>query len=141
MRRLLFGVAIAAAVLVLPITAGAGGPATDGAPTAGIDTGSALVLLNGEPLSTYVKTRPAPGKKIDFASKSTKSYRAQLSAFRNEFKQWLHANRAKSERHRRVRSGPERRRREAERGEPWNASFGTDGAERGLSGSLHASGP
>ena len=92
MRRLLFGVAIAAAVLVLPITAGAGGPATDGAPTAGIDTGFALVLLNGEPLSTYVKTRPAPGKKIDFASKSTKSYRAQLSAFRNEFKQWLHAN-------------------------------------------------
>nr|MBA3298046.1 S8 family serine peptidase [Acidobacteriota bacterium] len=92
MRRLTFGVAVLAAVLTLPLAAGAGGPATDGAPTAGIDTGSAIVLLNGEPLSTYVKTKPAPGKKVDFSSNTVKSYRAQLSALRNDFKQWLRAN-------------------------------------------------
>jgi len=57
-----------------------------------VDTGSALVQLNGDPLSTYVKTKPAQGKKIDFSSDTVKSYRAQLSALRNDFKQWLKAN-------------------------------------------------
>ncbi|HSO02322.1 MAG TPA: hypothetical protein VLS46_07320, partial [Gaiellaceae bacterium] len=61
MRRLLFGAAVAAAVLVLPITAGAGGPASDGGSAATIDEGSALVLLDGAPLATYEKTRPAKG--------------------------------------------------------------------------------
>jgi minor extracellular serine protease Vpr len=92
MRRLLIGVAFAAVVLVLPITAGAGGPATDGGAAATIDTGSALVILNGAPLATYEKTRPAKGKKIDFSSSTVKSYRAQLSALRNDFKRWLRAN-------------------------------------------------
>lgn len=96
MRRLFFGAAVAAVVLVLPLAAGAGGPATDGAPTAGIDTGSALVLLNGEPLSTYVKTKPAAGKKIDFSSDTVKSYRAQLVALRNDYKEWLRANAPKA---------------------------------------------
>jgi hypothetical protein len=50
------------------------------------------VQLNGDPLSTYVKTKPAPGKKIDFSSDTVKSYRAQLSALRNDLKQWLRAN-------------------------------------------------
>ena len=44
------------------------------------DTSSALVQLNGAPLSTYVKTKPAKGKKIDFGNTNVKSYRAQLSA-------------------------------------------------------------
>jgi len=57
-----------------------------------VDATSAIVQLNGDPLSTYVKTKPAPGKKIDFSSNTTKSYRAQLSALRNDFKQWLKAN-------------------------------------------------
>jgi minor extracellular serine protease Vpr len=93
MKRLLPGVVIAALVLVLPITAGAGGPATDGgAAAASIDQGSALVLLNGEPLATYEKTRPPAGKKIDFSSNTVKSYRAQLSALRNDFKRWLRKN-------------------------------------------------
>ena len=92
MRRLLLGVVVAAVVLVLPITAGAGGPATDGGAAATIDTGSALVILNGAPLATYEKTRPAKGKKIDFSSSTVKSYRAQLSALRNDFKRWLRAN-------------------------------------------------
>jgi len=56
------------------------------------DTSSALVQLNGDPLSTYVRTKPAQGKKIDFNSNTVKSYRAQLSALRNDYKQWLKAN-------------------------------------------------
>jgi len=66
---------------------------TDGAtaikPSA--DTSVALVQLNMDPLSTYVKTKPTQGKKIDLNSNTTKSYRAQLSAYRNQFKQWLQA--------------------------------------------------
>lgn len=60
------------------------------------DQGSALVQLKGDPLSTYVKTKPPKGKKIDFDNSAVKSYRAQLSAFRNDFKQWLRANAPKA---------------------------------------------
>jgi minor extracellular serine protease Vpr len=56
------------------------------------DTSSALVQLNGDPLSTYTRTKPPQGKKIDFYSNTTKSYRAQLSALRNDYKAWLKAN-------------------------------------------------
>jgi minor extracellular serine protease Vpr len=56
------------------------------------DKSSALVQLNAEPLSTDVKTRPPHGKKIDFDSNTVKSYRAQLSALRNDYKAWLRAN-------------------------------------------------
>ncbi len=63
----------------------------------------ALVQLKGEPLATYVKTKPAHGKKIDFNSNTVKSYRAQLSALRNDFKQWLRANAPEGKGHRRVR--------------------------------------
>src|SRR5438067_9398966 len=59
---------------------------------AGIDQGTALVQLVGDPLSTSSKTKPPPGKKIDFSSDSVKAYRAQLSAQRNDFKAWLKAN-------------------------------------------------
>ncbi len=55
----------------------------------GYTTQYALVQLKGAPLSTYVKTKPAPGKKINFNSTTVKSYRAQLAARRNEFKSWL----------------------------------------------------
>jgi len=57
-----------------------------------MDTGSALVQLDGEPLATDIKTKPPHGKKIDFDSSTVKSYRAQLSALRNSFKTWLRAN-------------------------------------------------
>ncbi|HYR00416.1 MAG TPA: S8 family serine peptidase [Casimicrobiaceae bacterium] len=60
------------------------------------DRDYALVQLNGEPLATYSKTKPGPGKKIDFDSSTVKSYRAQLSALRNDFKQWLRANAPKA---------------------------------------------
>ena len=68
-------------------------PSDDAATTrAAQDTSSALVQLNGDPLSTYTKTKPAQGKKIDFNSNTVKSYRAQLSALRNDYKAWLRAN-------------------------------------------------
>ena len=56
------------------------------------DNGFALVQLAGEPLSTDVKTKPPQGKKIDFDQSSVKSYRAQLSKLRNDFKAWLRVN-------------------------------------------------
>jgi subtilisin family serine protease len=56
------------------------------------DTSAALVQFNGDPLATYVKTKPAKGKKIDFSSNTVKAYRAQLSALRNDYKAWLRAN-------------------------------------------------
>lgn len=85
------------AVLFVPAATGASNGNTDGG-TAGprVDKSSALVQLNGDPLSTYVKTKPAPGKKIDFGNTTVKSYRAQLSALRNDFKSWLHANAPKA---------------------------------------------
>ena len=87
--------ALVALVLTIAVSgATAGGPGVSDLGTTGptVDTSSAIVQLNGDPLSTYVKTKPAPGKKIDFSSNTTKSYRAQLSALRNDFKQWLRAN-------------------------------------------------
>ena len=56
------------------------------------DNDYALVQLNGEPLATYVKTKPPAGKKIDFDQSTVKAYRAQLSALRNDYKAWLRAN-------------------------------------------------
>src|ERR1051325_10372717 len=62
-----------------------------------VDPGSALVQLQGAPLSTSDSTKPRQGKKIDFKSEVVKSYRAQLGALRNDFKAWLrvHAPNAK----------------------------------------------
>jgi minor extracellular serine protease Vpr len=57
-----------------------------------VDNAYALVQLKGAPLSTDAKTKPAPGKKIDFNNSAVKSYRALLSAQRNDFKQWLQTN-------------------------------------------------
>jgi len=57
-----------------------------------VDTSSVIVQLKGDPLSTSVQTKPAPGKKINFNSNTVKSYRAQLAKFRNDFKNWLQAN-------------------------------------------------
>jgi minor extracellular serine protease Vpr len=92
----LSGALVALVVLVLTVAvagATAGGPATDGGSAApASDTGSAIVQLAGDPLSTYVKTKPPRGKKIDFSSSTVKNYRAQLASLRNDFKQWLRAN-------------------------------------------------
>jgi minor extracellular serine protease Vpr len=92
-------VAMATLAAAGPALSAAGGKnAADGATTsaATVDVEYALVQLNGEPLSTYVKTKPGPGKKIDFNNTTTKSYRAKLSALRNEFKKWLQVNAPKA---------------------------------------------
>src|SRR6266511_4632944 len=91
------GALVAVVALALTIAAAGalagGGTVSDlGSTAPSVDTSSAIVQLNGDPLSTYVKTKPAPGKKIDFSNSTTKSYRAQLLALRNDFKQWLKAN-------------------------------------------------
>lgn len=82
--------------VVAPSTATASG--NDGAPSpnASVDTGRALVQLMGDPLSTSVKTHPARSKKIDFGGTQVRAYRAELSARRNAFKQWLRANAPKA---------------------------------------------
>lgn len=103
MRRLRSSLAlfvIASIALTGPMSAARGGERiTDGATTSAVtvDTAYALVQLNGEPLSTYVKTKPGPGKKIDFTKATTKAYRAQLSALRNDFKKWLLVNAPKAQ--------------------------------------------
>ena len=104
MSRLRTAIALAAiAALVMSVPVGAAGPvqrsavstdSTVARPT--VDRAYALVQLKGEPLATYVKTKPAPGKKIDLASSTTKAYRAQLSALRNDFKKWLSVNAPKA---------------------------------------------
>ena len=57
-----------------------------------VDTSSVIVQLKGDPLSTYSGTKPAQGRKIDFNSNAVRSYRAQLNAGRNAFKQWLRSH-------------------------------------------------
>jgi subtilisin family serine protease len=93
-RRTAIALSVAAAIAVLA-SGGAVAATSDATSTKAAqtqDTSRALVILNGDPLSTYVRTKPANGKKIDFTSNTTKSYRAQLSALRNDYKKWLQAN-------------------------------------------------
>ena len=94
------GALVFAAAAQCSLALGAGNGGGGNAPTSStdtfsqgpsVDTSSAIVVLKGDPLSTYSATKPARGKKIDFNSNAVNSYRAQLSAERNNFKQWLHA--------------------------------------------------
>ena len=62
------------------------------ATAASVDSTSALVRLVGDPLASSPRTKPAPGKKIDFTSTAVRSERARLSALRNDFKAWLRTN-------------------------------------------------
>jgi minor extracellular serine protease Vpr len=89
---LLLGVLLAAAMLVAIATAGTRADSDGGAAAPTVDQSSAIVELKGEPLATSDKTAPTRGKKLDLASSAAKSYRAQLSAVRNDFKQWLRQN-------------------------------------------------
>ena len=57
-----------------------------------VDTSTVIVQLKADPLSTYSATKPAAGRKIDFKNSAVRSYRAQLSAGRNDFRKWLQAN-------------------------------------------------
>ncbi len=121
--RTLIVAVVLAAIIIVPVaasptnaTGGSGGGGifipfiTGGATTAStsisaggqpgnrpqVDNQTALVELKGDPLSTSVKTHPAPGKKIDFNNSAVKSYRAQLAALRNDFKAWLRLNAPKA---------------------------------------------
>src|SRR5438552_8911110 len=94
--------AIAAVLLILgaamfSIAATGGGGSASGKPSAStdnyqkgpaVDKSSVIVQLKGDPVSKF-SSKSAPGKKIDFNNNNVKSYRAQLSAQRNAFKQWL----------------------------------------------------
>jgi minor extracellular serine protease Vpr len=97
-RRPRFALAAAlVATLLLVAPAGAASPSSDSTavrPT--VDKSVALVQLKGEPVTTSAKTKPTNGKKVNLDSTTTKAYRAQLSALRNEFKQWLSANAPKA---------------------------------------------
>ncbi|HET7825612.1 MAG TPA: S8 family serine peptidase, partial [Anaeromyxobacter sp.] len=95
------------AILAVAAAACSGGSSTETSRSAGrasdapntgptVDTGSAIVQLKGDPLSTDARTKPPQGKKIDFSSTAVKSRRAILSALRNDFKQWLKANAPKA---------------------------------------------
>jgi minor extracellular serine protease Vpr len=97
------------ALSIIAVGAGKGGGGGGGSATTGpnvnadnfttgptVDTSSVIVQLKGDPLSTDSATKPAPGKKIDFNSNTVKSYRAQLAALRNDFKNWLQANAPKA---------------------------------------------
>src|SRR6266404_3435458 len=57
-----------------------------------VDNTTAIVQLQGDPISTNPSTKPPHGRKIDFNGQAVRSYRAQLNARRNEFKRWLRAN-------------------------------------------------
>jgi subtilisin family serine protease len=86
---------VAALLLVAPV--GAASPSSDSTavrPT--VDKSVALVQLKGEPVTTSAKTKPTNGKKVNLDSTTTKAYRAQLSALRNEFKKWLSTNAPKA---------------------------------------------
>src|SRR5262249_23669902 len=104
MKKILAVFLISSSIALTVIALGGGGSSSGGSGTApnastdnfnsgpSVDTTSAIVQLNGDPLSTYVQTKPPKGKKIDFNNDTVKSYRAQLSALRNDFRQWLQAN-------------------------------------------------
>jgi len=86
-------IAALALLSLLAVSSGAVGAPSDGPSSRpGQDKASAIVQLKGDPLATSEKTKPPQGKKIDFDSTTVKSYRATLSALRNDFKAWLRAN-------------------------------------------------
>lgn len=97
-RRTALAIGTAVAVAFATATAGAAplpgpiDPSTDATRQGGVDTGSAIARLALDPLATATRTKPSSGKKIDFSSSSVRSYRAELSAQRNDFRSWLKAN-------------------------------------------------
>lgn len=58
----------------------------------GAGSAAALVQLRGDPLTVAAETRPAPGRRIDFASSAVRAERARLAATRNDFRAWLRQN-------------------------------------------------
>ncbi len=100
MKRILAASFISSSIALSVIALGVGGSTTTRPNVSAdafnsgpdVDASSAIVQLKGDPLSTHPATKPAHGKKIDFNSNTVKSYRAQLSASRNDFRRWLRAS-------------------------------------------------
>src|SRR5947208_7743346 len=99
MKKIIAAFLIFSSIGLSVIALGVGGSATTRPnanadafnPGPDVDRSSAIVQLKGDRLSTHSITKPAAGKKIDFKNNNVRSYRAQLSAGRNEFKRWLRA--------------------------------------------------
>ena len=140
----LSGALVALVVLVLTIAvagASAGGPASDGPSAAsGIDTSSAIVQLNGDPLSTYVKTKPAQGKKIDFSSSTVEVVPRPAERTSQRLQAVAAGERARREGDGRVRHRAERGRRSAERHVAGHAPERPDGEAGRVRGLVHAAG-
>jgi minor extracellular serine protease Vpr len=100
MKKRLFTAAAAALLIGGAVSSGGGTDVhatnSDGAPGATTDTTSALVQLTGDPVTTSKNVDRANGKRVNLQGTATKSYRAQLSAQRNDFKKWLQANAPKA---------------------------------------------
>src|SRR5437660_6573544 len=100
MKKIIAAFLIFSSIGLSVIALGVGGSATTRPnanadafnPGPDVDRSSAIAQLKGDPLSTHSITKPVAGKKIDFKNNNVRSYRAQLSAGRNEFKRWLRAN-------------------------------------------------
>ena len=93
LRPHLLALAAATVLTAMSVPDAWAAPNSDGsAARATQDAGFALVQLDGEPLATSTKTRPAKGKKLDFNNSGVKAYRAKLAALRNDYKAWLRAN-------------------------------------------------
>ncbi len=75
---------------------GQGGSQADSASGGQQDTSVALVQLTSEPVSTAASVDRGNGQRVNLNGAKTKSYRAQLSAQRNDFKQWLRKNAPKA---------------------------------------------
>jgi subtilisin family serine protease len=99
----LAGIVIAAlaAIIVLPLIAGANsGPSNSNqftsdassAPTANVDTGYAIVQLQGSPVATNPSIGAGNGHRVNLNAPAVQSYRSQLAQERNAYRQWLNAN-------------------------------------------------
>lgn len=84
--------AAAAPVVSAPSDTNTDGPR----PASGIDTGSAIVRLSSEPLTTSSKVARGSSARVDFTAAKTKDYRALLAAQRNAFKKWLRTSAPKA---------------------------------------------
>lgn len=96
-RAMLAAALVAVLVAAAPASAAPRSQTDSTAARPTVDQSIALVQLKGDPLSTSAKTKPAKGKKVDFSAATTKAYRAQLSALRNDLKKWLAANAPKAQ--------------------------------------------
>src|SRR5260221_2317391 len=94
--NLSLSVILLAAPLLLPAQTSPPAHRAPAGNTGSEDATCAMVVLGGAPLSTYTRTKPAHGQKIDFSSTTVKSYRALLASQRNAFKNWLQNNAPKA---------------------------------------------